>query len=380
MKAGGARGPTRSPRGGNESMNEQWAAVLLAGVYDWGSCSLNQARLRPLAPIANRPVIEHVLRALGSVQVTRAVICTNGHRAQLRNVLGETYAEMVQLQYRDDTMPRGPAGCVKDATSDLGERQVVVIESSMVPCFDLAELLGHHLDSGSALTVATQRTEVSGEPSDRPVGMYVFSPQVLPYIPDQGFCDIKEGLIPKLHHAGLRVDAHPISGHAPRLCGIDSYFALNEWAVKLAGGGAWDLDGYMVKGSAMIHLDAQVDESARILGPVIVGPEAIVRSGAIIVGPTSVDRQCIVGEGSVVSRSAVWPGAVIGARAQLDRCIIADRGRVKADARLFNAIHLAAPDGKARRNRATVESVHHVDGQHDHCAPDALRLGVAPGN
>ncbi len=322
-------------------MREDWSAILLAGVYDWGVCTLNKARLRPLVPIVNRPIIEHVLRAVQGVGIERAAICANGHGDAVRAALDARISEQMRLHYHDDTMPRGPAGCVKDAASAFGDGHLMVVEASVLPCFDIAALIDGHMRSGSALTVATQCRTAGGESTYTPVGMYALSYRALEHIADKGFRDIKEGLIPSLHEAGLRVDVHPIQGMAARLHGISSYFAINDWAVRLAGKCAWDLDGHVVRESAVIHLDARVDASAQVLGPVIIGSGAVVRSGAILVGPTTVGRNATIGEGSVVSRSAIWDGGVVGSGAQVDRCVVGDRARVPSDARFFKEVRVA---------------------------------------
>ena len=69
-------------------MMENPTAIVLAGVHDWGSCVLNKAIVRPLAPLANRAVVEHVLDALRHAGVKRAAICCNGHAREMRDLLG----------------------------------------------------------------------------------------------------------------------------------------------------------------------------------------------------------------------------------------------------------------------------------------------------
>lgn len=325
-------------------MNTSPCAVVLAGVHDWGACVLNKAVVRPLAPIANRPVVQHVLSALARAGVDRTVVCANGHATEMRLALGDDPVPGMQISYRDESMPRGPAGCAKDAAAELGDGDVVVVEATLVPHFDIERLLSAHRDTGAALTIATQPTRADEDQALEPVGMYVFSPEVFSSISNSGFQDIKEGIIPKLHAAGARIDIFPIDGVAPRLFGIASYFSLNGWALKQATTSGWELDGYVLEGSAMVHVDARVDQGVRLLGPVLVGPGAVLRGNALVVGPTSVDRNCIIGERAVVSRSALWAGSVVGAGAQLDRCLLARGARVGTNGTHFNSVCLASEE------------------------------------
>lgn len=322
-------------------MNGTVSAVVLAGVHDWGACRLNAARLRPLAPIANRPLIEHVIRAAAWAGANKAAICVNGHVRAMRDALGDSIRGL-PLCYHDDPMPRGPAGCVKDAAASCPADCLLVAEAGMVPYFDIDGMVVGHRRSGAALTIAAKRATVAEEATYAPVGMYVASATALEFIPDKGFADIKESWIPKLHRAGLRVDVHSIEGVAPRVHGVSSYFAVNEWAVELAGSGVWELDGYAVDRRTLRHIDARIDDGVQLLGPVLIGPGAVVENGAIIVGPTTIGRGCRIGEGAVVSRSAIWDEAVIGPRAQLDRCIVADGVSVERGAELFNSVCVSA--------------------------------------
>ncbi len=321
-------------------MSHDLSAVVLAGVHDWGACLLNQATLRPLVPIANRPVIEHVLSALTGVGVTRAIICTNGEGGRMREVLGDFFVGGLPLSYRDDPMPRGPAGCIKDAAATLDDFDVIAIEGSMLPFFDLEALVDHHRSADAALTIAAARRPSSALDTFTPVGAYVVSSTALAHVPDRGFCDIKEGLLPKLHQAGHQVDVHTIDGIAPNLQGMSSYFALNDWAIRLADNGGWNLDGYAREGDAITHIDARIDDSVRLLGPVIIGPGVRLGRGAIVVGPTAIGRDSDIGAYTVVSRSAVWDRARVDDHAQIDRCVVATGGRVAEHAELFHTVCL----------------------------------------
>ncbi len=323
---------------GSKKVREpELTAVVLAGVHDWGACALNQAVIRPLAPIANMPVVGYVLRALVTARVRRAILCTNGHGDAFREAIGDGSAFGLELSIRDDDMPRGPAGCLKDAYADL-EGDCLVMESSLIPHFDIQQLVADHRSTGAAVTIASQKTQKAGMDHYSPVGVYVFSPEVVEEISSTGFVDIKENVLPRLHHEGKRVDVHVVDGPTPHLQGIASYFSLNEWAVKMAARGAFDLDEHYLDGETLVHIHAEVDPTARMMGPVVIGPGARIRAGAIIVGPTSVGQDSIVGQNCVISRSALWDNTTIGNDAQVDRCVVGKTARVEESVQMFNSV------------------------------------------
>ncbi len=350
-------------------MSNKPVAVILAGVHDWGACPLNRACIKPLAPIANRPIMETVLLRLHDAGVSQAIICSNGLSALIRDTIGDGSALDMQVSYRDDTMPRGPAGCVKDATEGIDADDVVVVESSIIPFFDLKEMIDAHRSGRAVLTVASKTSSTSDEVHS-PVGVYVFSKKALDHVGPDGFQDIKESLIPTLHRAGERADVYRTDGQAPRLTGIASYFALNDWALKRAAMGAWDADGYYAEGTAMIHLSARVSSNAKLLGPVMVGPNAVIEDHAIVVGPTSVGEYAIVEAGAVVSRSSLWARSIVEAGAQVDRCLVAEDAVVSDAERHTRMVCVAEiPNSKnatpAKADNPIATAAQDVAGPHD---------------
>ncbi|HEX9188738.1 MAG TPA: NDP-sugar synthase, partial [Vicinamibacteria bacterium] len=174
------------------------------------------------------------------------------------------------------------------------------------------------------------------------------------FVPEEGFYDIKEKLIPRLYAAGERVSIHMASEIAPRVVNAESYLALNQWAIERAHVHVSAGDGFVTAGEALVHESATVHPSARLLGPVIVGPRASIGAGATLVGPVSIGRGTSVGEGAVVSRSVVWSDCRVGTGAFVDRSMLADGARVETRKLLVSTLRAEArqapPASLARRS------------------------------
>jgi len=330
--------------------------VLLAGSFDWGECPLTLASPRGLVPVANRPLIAYVLMALKEAGVTEVAICANGHTGTLRRALGEQ-AMGLRLHFFQDTMPRGPAGCARDAAALMGADEFIVIEGALLPDIDIREMVTAHMESGAALTVGVDRSvppeQWSEGASPRILGVYMFSAAALPFIPRQGYQCIKEQLIPKLHKAGQRVKACGLGGAAPRVSGPESYLSVNSWALNQVAAGQLPAAGYDRRGDVFIHPKATVSPTARLAGPVMIGPGTVVHDGAVIIGPTSIGAGCEVGPGAVVCFSAVWDEVAIGTESHVDESILATGARVAPQAKAIRTVHLPAKaepeEGGARR-------------------------------
>lgn len=310
--------------------------IVLAGAYPRGQSALDDMAPRPLLPVAQRPLVTYSLRWMRGGGIASATICANSAARAIRTGLGRSAFDM-RLDYLEDWSPRGAAGCVRDAGERTNAGTFVVADGTAVPILDIDELLEAHHASEAAMTVVVG-ADAAGRL--RPTGVYVFARRTFGFIPEDGFQDIKEKLIPRLYAAGEQVSTHMASAVAPRVVNVDSYLALNQWAIERASRHAGGTDGFQASGEALVHYSASVDPSARLLGPVLVGPRASVRAGATLVGPVSIGQDSTVGDGAVVSRSVVWSGCVVGERALVDRCMLGDHARIESQKVIFSAVRL----------------------------------------
>ncbi|MEE9293750.1 MAG: NDP-sugar synthase, partial [Phycisphaerae bacterium] len=218
-------------------------SIVLAGTQSWGECPLERVVPRPLAPIINVPLVNHVLSWLGETGITRASICGNSITRLLRNRLGgggngngSGVPQCLKIDYYQDVAPRGPAGCVKDAGSCHRFDACVVVEGTILPTLDLSVVIEAHQRSGASLTVVVyngKRDRDAGDEVLVPLGIYIFSRRALDYIPVLGYQDIKETLIPRLYQCGESVLTYRTEFPAARVTSVDSYLAVNEWALSV---------------------------------------------------------------------------------------------------------------------------------------------------
>jgi len=321
--------------------------VVLAGVHAWGDCVLERAASRPLVPIANRPLIWYILRWLRQGDIGEASICANSDTSVLQHCLGNGSGLDIDLDYYEDVMPRGPAGCARDAVDGGQADAYVVVDGTIVPWIDLAAMLAEHERSGAALTVAAAPERGGeGEPDAalEPVGIYVFSPEAIEQVPATGYQDIKEALIPRLYQRGQRIVPFVVRGSAaPRVVNAASYLAVSKWAVRQIAEADEDLDGYVRQGEALVHRSAGLHASVQVIGPVMIGPRSTVAEGSMLIGPTTIGADCSLGRATVVSRSVLWSGCDVGTGAILDHAILTDDSDAQPGVVVRNTV--VVPDG-----------------------------------
>jgi len=325
--------------------------VVLAGVHAWGECVLESVLCRPLFPVAGYPLIGHTLNWLREGGIRKISICANSDTSTLRRHLGGGPTSALELHYYEDKMPRGPAGCARDAMINSGADTFVVVEGTILPQVNIAELLAAHRSSGAVLTVVVTDREPGRRGCEtpqaerlEPVGVYVFSAAALEHVSPRGYQDIKETLVPLLYGKGLRLRTYTVSSaQAPRVTNAASYMAMSKWAVERLAVEGSTPEGYVKIQEALIHESARLHASARFVGPVLIGPHCRIDEDAMVIGPTSVGAGCVIGRQAVVSRSVLWTACQVGAGAVLDQCILTDAAAVQDEMVMREMVCLARP-------------------------------------
>jgi len=202
-----------------------YAAVLVGGLGTRLG-SLIAGRNKPMALVAGKPFLEYLLCQLKNNGFTQVTLCI-GHRGDLvREHFGTGERWGLCLTYSVEQELRGTAGAVKLAEPLLvGERFLVLNGDSL---FDvpLSELTAFHHQRGALATIALSRTDAAQRfgtveidsdgkilsflEKDRGVstglinaGIYVFSRQVLDYIPAGRPVSLERETFPSLIGRGL---------------------------------------------------------------------------------------------------------------------------------------------------------------------------------
>ncbi|MBI5502119.1 MAG: NTP transferase domain-containing protein [Deltaproteobacteria bacterium] len=232
-------------------------AVILAGGKGRRLRPFSVIFPKPLAPIGDRPVIEHLIRYLARYGVTRVTLCVD-YLSELLRAFLDSRAElrrMVEVEYVRDEQPGGTAGPIA-AVAGL-DSTFLVTNGDLVTDLDLAAMLAHHRAAGAVLTIAAyeRRTQLPYgliEADERGIvrgyrekptlsnevsmGVYLYEPAVLRHIPRGVYLDFPQ-LVLKLLAAGERVARFPWSGYWMDIGNPDDYAQAQDDCA--AGVGPW---------------------------------------------------------------------------------------------------------------------------------------------
>jgi mannose-1-phosphate guanylyltransferase / phosphomannomutase len=297
---------------------------------------------RSLVPIGQWPLISYVIRWFQTAGISSATVCANSASRMVRKGLGDGSRLGMELDYYEDWVPRGPAGCVRDAGLQSDADVFVVADATTIPWLDLPGLLEFHRASGAAMTAVLGREVEQGPASGTclvPEGIYVWGRQVLDFIRETGYQDIKEVLIPRLHESGMRVQGYVMDGSCLRVTDVGSYLTANQTIIRQISEQETDLPEYDRIGEGYIHRTVQCDGEVNFIGPVLVGPGTRIGREVTIVGPTAIGAQGEIGRGTIIGRSVLWDRCLVGEQCRIDGCLLTTGAAVVSKTVLTRALH-----------------------------------------
>lgn len=216
-------------------------AVVLAGGKGTRLAPYTRILPKPLMPIGDMPILEVLLRQMKQAGVEQ-VIMTVGHLAGLLNAFfkdGQQWG--LQITYSMENSPLGTAGPIS-LINGLDET-FLVTNGDVLTTLDISELVAFHKSQKSTATVAVHRRHVKIDLGvvqldrncqiedyiEKPtydyvvsMGIYVFEPRVLNYIPHGQYLDFPD-LMLKLIEAGEKVVGYPFEGYWKDLGRPDDY-------------------------------------------------------------------------------------------------------------------------------------------------------------
>ncbi|MEJ2056159.1 MAG: NDP-sugar synthase, partial [Calditrichaceae bacterium] len=210
-------------------------AIILVGNCDFGRCPIASRLRTAFWPIAGKTVLERLLCHLADQGIKQAVICGGDADSLkgIKNLIGNRLA----LSFFDESLPVGTAGCIREALKDKTEELLIVLPAGIVnpPAIDV--LIKAHVDGRSDLTLMLNPCYQDHKYFNDASEIYVCNRDISKYIPEAGYFDIKEGLIPKMLHDGKTIHAATLPHHAGNFRNRQEYleavFSLLENSPKL---------------------------------------------------------------------------------------------------------------------------------------------------
>ncbi len=304
----------------NRAEQDSVTVVILAGSRDFGRCPIASRLPASLWPVLGQPALVRVIKNLAAQGFREVCVCSEGGVGSFKKLVVEDLG--VKLRFLEEPFRAGTAGCIRDAVGSRTKKLIVVVPAAMVSPPDINTIVRAHLRQKADLTaVLSSRRQDLLETS---TGIYVCNPTVIGNIPECGYCDIKEWLIPELVRSGKivkEIDLSPDIGSfrdAPGyMCAVSDYIRRQQ-CLDAEVSSLRRRDGQ----NLWVDETAEVDPTAKFFGPVVVMAGALVAKETVVFGPTVIGQNCRIGRNSLVAGSVLWDDARIGANCQLRDCLL----------------------------------------------------------
>ena len=135
-------------------------AVILAGGEGTRLRPLTSNQPKPMMPVANRPMMEHIVRLLAEHGFDDIVVTVAFLANHIRNYFGDGSDFGVRMRYATEDSPLGTAGSVRNAADELDET-FLVISGDVLTDIDLSAFVKAHRRRGAA---GVDRAEAGREP------------------------------------------------------------------------------------------------------------------------------------------------------------------------------------------------------------------------
>jgi mannose-1-phosphate guanylyltransferase/phosphomannomutase len=315
---------------------------------------------KPLLPVANRPIMEHVLRLLKKHGFEETVVTVQFLAALVRNYFGDGEDVGMVLQYATEEMPLGTAGSVKNAEDALKDSPFLVISGDALTDMDLTEMCRFHKENGALVTVGLTRVPdplefgivIADEDGriqrflEKPTwgqvfsdtvntGVYIMEPEVLAEVSAKESVDWSHDVFPKLLARGAPIFGYISDKYWEDVGTLESY--MKAQADVLSRKVEVDIAGFEVSPGMWIAEGADVDPDAVLKGPLVIGDYAKIEAGATIREYSVIGANVVVKEGAFIHRAVVHNNVFVGQGTTLRGCVVGKNTDVMRLARIEEA-------------------------------------------
>jgi mannose-1-phosphate guanylyltransferase/mannose-1-phosphate guanylyltransferase/phosphomannomutase len=317
---------------------------------------------KPMAPVLNVPVMEHIVRLLASAGFAEVIANVSYLPEQIKQHFGDGADWGMELSYSDERQPLGTAGGVGKAADFLtGTDSCLVISGDALTDIDLAAMREAHEAHDGIATLATKRVAdtsqfgvaITGSDGriqgfqEKPdpaealsdlanCGIYMFRSEIFDHFPGPdersaaakdddppGFVDWALDVFPRLLDGDVPFYSHEIDAYWNDIGSVSEYVQGNadallgevtierpgrELADGVTAGQDSKLDGVELKAPVLVGAGTEIGPTAHLHGPVVIGDRCRIGAGARI-------RDAVVLGGATVPPGAIVVGGVYGLQA-----------------------------------------------------------------
>jgi mannose-1-phosphate guanylyltransferase/phosphomannomutase len=323
----------------------------MAGGFGTRLKPLTINRPKPMVPVANRPLMEHIVALLRRHGITDLVSILYFQPDHITSHFGDGSAFGVNMQYVTADADYGTAGAVRNAGDLILDDRTIVISGDVLTDFDLTAAIRSHEERVAEATIALTSVEnplafgivIADEESGRierflekptwgevfsdtiNTGIYILEPEALQRVPARTNVDFSKDLFPQMLREEAGLYGYVASGYWRDIGNIDEYRVAHRDA--LAGRVSLDFAGRhqeQTGGSMWLESGVRLGGNVTVRGTVVVGRDAQIGDDVVLEN-VIVGAGSVIGDGAELRDTVLWDRCRVGGRARMGESVCASR-------------------------------------------------------
>ena len=311
---------------------------------------------KPMLPMANRPMMEHVVLLLRQHGFSEIVVTVAFMANAVRSYFGDGSELGVRMVYATEETPLGTAGSVLNARDELDER-FLVISGDVLTDLDLGAVVAFHEEKGAMATLALHSvpdplefgiviTREDGSVErflEKPTwgqvfsdtintGIYVLEPEIFDFIPNEGASDFSGDVFPAVLEAGRPIFGWVSEGYWEDVGTTEAYLRAHndilDRKVRV------EIDGFPLRPDVWLGQGSVLDPSAVVEGPALIGDNCSIGPGAAIGSYTTLGDNVRIADSAEVRHSTIGDNCYVGAGARVEGAAVGRACDLRRGARL----------------------------------------------
>ncbi|MCK4606490.1 MAG: NDP-sugar synthase, partial [candidate division Zixibacteria bacterium] len=337
-------------------------AIIMAGGFGTRLRPLTINLPKPMVPVGNLPMMEHVVSLLARHGVSQITSLLYFQGDRIRDYFKDGSALGVSMDYVETDDDYGTAGAVRYALETALE-PTLVISGDLVTDFDLTEAIQWHREKSSQATLLLTRMEnplaygiviTAGDGRivrflEKPswgeafsdtinTGIYLLEPSAIDLIPPRTNFDFSQNLFPLMLSRDMGLYGKVMQGYWKDVGNVGEYRRVHmdlferKMTLDFGGAAATAENAAVYRGA-----NVQVETGAELTGTVILGNDVLVGSGTKL-------HNCVIGNRSRVgaacslTNSVIWEDSSIGIEAVMNNAVVCNHSEIGRNVQLLDDV------------------------------------------
>ncbi len=337
-------------------------AIIMAGGFGTRLRPLTMELPKPMVPVVNVPMMEHIVRLLKQHGMSDILSVLYYHPEAITSHFGDGSAFGIRMEYVLAAADYGTAGSIKNAEASIKDGRFLIISGDVLTDFDLSAAIEFHINNAADATIVLTRasnplqygiviTDANGKierflekPSWGEVfsdtintGIYILEPHVLELIPPAREFDFSKDLFPLMLQRGDKLYGYIARGYWRDIGNLSEYqqahFDVLDGNVTVSIAGQRN-------GNVWIGKECSIGKNVEFRGTVVIGDGVSIADGSIIESSV-IGHRCTIGAAAQIYRSVLWENVTVDQAAYLDSDVLGRNVTVGAAATVMENVFIA---------------------------------------